>query len=65
MSMTFQIFFACISPSVPPAEVKSCEAANTVRPFTLPNPVITPSAAISFFSMPNSVARCFTKSCTS
>jgi len=65
MSMTFQIFFACISPRLPPALVKSWAAAKTVRPFTLPNPQTTASALMSFSPRPNSVERFSTKSCTS
>jgi len=62
ISMTFQIFPACISPRLPPALVKSWAAAKTVRPLTRPKPVITASAGVSFSPRPNSVERCFTKS---
>ena len=48
MSITFQIFFACISPRLPPALVKSWAAAKTVRPLIRPKPVTTPSPGISF-----------------
>ena len=65
ISITFQIFFACISPRLPPALVKSWAAAKTVRPLIRPNPVTTPSPGISFSPKPKSVERCFTKSWTS
>ena len=60
MSMTLVIFLACISPRLPARAVKSCAKAKTSRPFTLPKPVMTPSAGISTLSMPNKVPLCFT-----
>jgi len=57
ISCTFTIFWACISPSEPPITVKSWEKAYTVRPSTVPKPVITPSAGVSRLSMPSSVPR--------
>ena len=59
MSITLQIFLACISPRLPAREVKSCEKAAAGRPLILPKPVMTPSAGISTLSIPNMVPRCF------
>ena len=42
-SITLWIFSANTSPSAPPNTVKSCENTNTLRPSTVPHPVITPS----------------------
>ncbi len=36
ISITFVIFFACISPREPPITVKSCDETYTRRPFTVP-----------------------------
>ena len=43
MSMILQIFSAWRSDSEPPKTVKSWEKTNTSRPFTVPDPVTTPS----------------------
>ena len=42
-SISLWIFSAKTSPSAPPKTVKSCENTNTLRPSTVPQPVITPS----------------------
>src|SRR4029077_7581375 len=61
MSWIFWIFNACVSESEPPNTVKSLANTNTVRPFTVPQPITTPSPGIlAPLSMPNSVARCST-----
>ena len=61
MSWIFTIFCACVSESEPPNTVKSLANTNTVRPFTVPQPVTTPSPGIfGALSMPKSVARCST-----
>ena len=59
-SCTLMIFCACVSDSEPPNTVKSLANTNTVRPFTVPQPVTTPSPGILVFSMPKSVERCST-----
>jgi hypothetical protein len=41
--MTLWIFSANTSPRAPPNTVKSWENTNTLRPSTVPHPVITPS----------------------
>ena len=43
MSWIFVIFAACVSDSEPPNTVKSLAKTKTVRPFTVPQPVTTPS----------------------
>ena len=60
MSCTLMIFCAWVSDSEPPNTVKSLANTNTVRPFTVPQPVTTPSPGIFVFSMPKSVERCST-----
>ena len=40
------IFCACVSDSEPPNTVKSLAKTKTLRPFTVPQPVTTPSPAI-------------------
>ena len=45
-SCTLMIFCACVSDSEPPNTVKSLANTNTVRPFTVPQPVTTPSPGI-------------------
>src|SRR4051795_1972616 len=61
MSWIFWIFSAWVPESEPPNTVKSLANTNTVRPFTVPHPVTTPSPGIlAPLSMPNSVARCST-----
>ncbi len=57
MSMILWIFVACASPSAPPKIRKSCAYTKTVRPSTVPHPVITPSVYGFFASRPNPVAR--------
>ena len=47
MSWIFTIFCACVSESEPPNTVKSLANTNTVRPFTVPQPVTTPSPGSS------------------
>ena len=42
-SITLWIFSANTSPSAPPNTVKSWLKMNTLRPFTVPQPVTTPS----------------------
>ena len=54
------ILAACISPSDPPMVLKSCAKAKTVRPFTIPYPVTTPSPGTSVWSMPKFTQRCST-----
>ena len=46
MSWILMIFCACVSESEPPNTVKSLANTNTVRPFTVPQPVTTPSPGI-------------------
>ena len=41
--MTLWIFSANTSPSAPPKTVKSWQKTKTLRPSTVPQPVITPS----------------------
>ena len=41
--MSLWIFSANTSPSAPPKTVKSWLNTNTLRPSTVPHPVITPS----------------------
>ena len=41
--MTLWIFSANTSPRAPPKTVKSWEKTKTLRPSTVPQPVITPS----------------------
>ena len=60
MSWILMIFCAWVSDSEPPNTVKSLAKTNTVRPFTVPQPVTTPSPGIFVLSMPKSVARCST-----
>ena len=48
----------CTSPAAPPATVKSWLAKCTSLPAIDPAPVTTPSAGISFPSIPNRVERC-------
>ena len=48
------IFCACVSDSAPPNTVKSLAKTKMLRPFTVPQPVTTPSPAILVFSMPKS-----------
>ena len=55
--MILQIFMAKVSEIEPPKTVKSWAKAKTVRPSTLPHPVITPSPGIFLSAMPKSVAR--------
>ena len=61
MSWILVIFPACASESEPPNTVKSLANTNACRPFTVPQPVTTPSPGILVFSMPKSVLRCCTK----
>src|SRR4051794_21079819 len=42
-SISLWIFSANTSPRAPPKTVKSCENTNTLRPSTVPQPVMTPS----------------------
>ena len=42
-SISLWIFSAKTSPRAPPKTVKSCENTNTLRPSTVPHPVMTPS----------------------
>src|SRR6267142_3853019 len=61
MSWIFTIFCACVSDSEPPSTVKSLANTKTVRPFTVPQPVTTPSPGIlACLSMPKSTQRCST-----
>src|SRR4051812_3272086 len=60
MSCNFVIFSAWVSDSEPPNTVKSLANTNVLRPFTVPQPVTTPSPGTFDFSMPNSVERCST-----
>ena len=60
MSWILMIFCACVSDSEPPNTVKSLAKTKTLRPFTVPQPVTTPSPAILLFSMPKSLERCST-----
>src|SRR4029077_1124845 len=60
MSWILVIFCACVSDSAPPNTVKSLAKTKTLRPFTVPQPVTTPSPAILVFSMPKSFERCST-----
>ena len=41
--MTLWIFSANTSPRAPPKTVKSCAKTKTLRPSTVPQPVMTPS----------------------
>ena len=59
-SMILQIFSACASESEPPNTVKSWLNTNTRRPFTVPEPVTTPSPGIRCSAMPKSLQRCST-----
>src|SRR5262252_3048607 len=60
-SWTLMIFCACVSDSEPPNTVKSLAKTNTVRPFTVPQPVMTPSPGMrACLSMPKSTQRCST-----
>src|ERR1700674_3315879 len=61
MSWIFVILPAWVSDSEPPNTVKSLANTNTLRPFTVPQPVTTPSPGTLVFSMPKSVLRCWTK----
>src|SRR5207342_3320086 len=60
MSCSFVIFSAWVSDSEPPNTVKSLANTKVLRPFTVPQPVTTPSPGIFDFSMPNSFERCST-----
>ncbi len=61
MSWILTIFCACVSESEPPNTVKSLANTKTVRPFTVPQPVTTPSPGIlTCLSMPKSTQRCST-----
>ena len=46
MSWIFWIFSAWVSESEPPNTVKSLAKTNTVRPFTVPQPITTPSPGV-------------------
>src|ERR1700674_499641 len=61
MSWIFVILPAWVSDKEPPNTVKSFANTNTLRPFTVPQPVTTPSPGTLVFSMPKSVLRCWTK----
>ena len=58
MSMILWILVACASPSAPPKIRKSWAYTKTVRPWTVPQPVMTPSVYGLFASRPKPVARC-------
>src|SRR6266850_1948700 len=60
MSCSFVIFSAWVSDREPPNTVKSLANTKVLRPFTVPQPVMTPSPGTLVFSMPNSVERCST-----
>ena len=60
MSMILQIFSAWRSDRDPPNTVKSWEKTNTSRPFTVPDPVTTPSPGMRWSAMPKSTALCST-----
>src|SRR6478752_4145055 len=60
MSWIFTIFCAWVSDSEPPNTVKSLAKTKVLRPFTVPQPVTTPSPGTFVFSMPNSTERCWT-----
>src|SRR5437660_1376802 len=60
MSWILTILPACVSDSEPPNTVKSLAKTKQVRPFTVPQPVTTPSPGIFCLSMPNSEVRCST-----
>ncbi len=56
-SITLHTFCAMTSPIEPPNTVKSWLETKTLRPSTVPYPVITPSPGGCFFSIPKSCAR--------
>src|SRR5581483_1552052 len=60
MSWILTIFCAWVSDSEPPNTVKSLAKTKILRPFTVPQPVTTPSPGTRVFSMPNSAERCST-----
>ncbi len=60
MSWILVIFAAWVSDSEPPNTVKSLANTKTVRPFTVPHPVTTPSPGTFVFSIPKSSQRCWT-----